>query len=298
MLEEKNSKKNPKKKKPPKKKKLSHQLVKVERRKGRRRPRPRPFEPGPVRVAPAQRVRPAQRHDLAVVEPHPGREDGAEVLGPLRRVGQARVLGGQAAVGEVGAARGPLDLGAPHLLDGHGARQSVEVGVGDPGELLLDGLEQRARDAEARVGAVRGLRVEAHGGAVAASRARLGVVGARAVPGEADQHGAVGAVVVTLRVEDSRDGAPDGVVVSRGRGGRGGGRRDPAEQVVEEAVLLGVPEAGAAGDDEEGPGLLLLVLFGGGGRGEREGVRKKCQKKRGSRGRKEGRVVRGNHHRR
>ena len=141
-------------------------------------------------------------------------------------------------------------------------------------------------------------RVEAHGGAVAASRARLGVVGARAVPGEADQHGAVGAVVVTLRVEDSRDGAPDGVVVSRGRGGRGGGRRDPAEQVVEEAVLLGVPEAGAAGDDEEGPGLLLLVLFGGGGRGEREGVRKKCQKKRGSRGRKEGRVVRGNHHRR
>ena len=206
-------------------------------------------------MAPPQRVRAAQRHDLAVVEAHAAREDGAEVLCALRRVREARLLARAAAVGKVGAPGSPLDLRAAHLLDGDGARERVEVGVRQPRELLLDGLEQRARDREAGVGAVRGLGVEAHGGAVAASAVGLGVVRAGAVPREAHEHRAVGPVVVALRVENVDDGLADGVVVV-GLGCRGGNRGDAAEEVVEEAVFLGVPEARAAGDDEEGPGLV------------------------------------------
>ena len=87
-------------------------------------------------------------------------------------------------------------------MDRAGGGQSPEVGVGDPGEGLLDGLEEVAGGDQAGVGAVVTLGGETHGGAVGAAGAGLLVVGARGVPSETEEDGAVRAIVVVVLVDE------------------------------------------------------------------------------------------------
>ncbi len=56
-----------------------------------------------------------------------------------------------------------------HLLDGDDAAQRVQVGIREPGEFGLHGLQQVARHLEARVRAVVALRSKAHRRAVGAA---------------------------------------------------------------------------------------------------------------------------------
>lgn len=131
-----------------------------------------------------------------VIEAHPA-EDGADVVLVLGGVGETAVGGAEGDVAVL-STRPPGDDGALHLLDGADAGQRPQVRVGDPGELLLDGLEEVPCVLEAGVGPVVRLGREPHGRAVAAPRARGGVVGARGVPRQAQQHRTIGTVVVLV----------------------------------------------------------------------------------------------------
>lgn len=76
----------------------------------------------------------------------------------------------------------PLDVRAPHLFDGDDAGECPQVGIGDPGMLLLDGLKEDASVLQAGIGRVAALGLVTHAGAVAAAGVGLGVVGAGGVP--------------------------------------------------------------------------------------------------------------------
>lgn len=122
---------------------------------------------------------------LAIIKAHAG-EDVADVtlvLGGIRKtaVGSA---GGNVPVLTAGS---PGDRGATRLLDGAGTTKSPQIGVRDPGELSLDGLEEVAGSLETGVGAVIRLRGESHRGAVAASSAGLLIIGTTCVPCETNQ---------------------------------------------------------------------------------------------------------------
>ena len=173
---------------------------------------PRAVKAGAIGVAPPQSMRAAQRYNLAVVEPH-APEDRAQVILPLGAVRESSVGRAEADVA-IGAPGPPGHRGALHLLDGCHARERPQVRVGDPGELLLDRFQEVAGGFQAGVGAVVAFGGEAHRGAVGAAGVGGGVVGAAAVPGEADDDRAVGAiVVVVLLFKALRDCVVDGLVV-------------------------------------------------------------------------------------
>lgn len=147
---------------------------------------PRTVETRPVSVRAAQSVSTNQSNNLLVVEAH-AVEHVADVTVALGTVGETPVrrAGGDVLVLAAGS---PGDGGAAEFLDCGDTGQGPEVGVGDPWELGLDGLEEIAGDFEAGVGAVVGFGGESHGGAVAAAGAGFFVVGAACVPGETEDN--------------------------------------------------------------------------------------------------------------
>ena len=184
---------------------LIQQQPEVIIRHDRRTERPRALEAGAIGMAAPERVRARQRHNLAVIETH-APEYSAQMRLVLRPVREAPV--GRAKRHRlVQPARAPGDLRALHFLDGCHAGEGPEVGVGDPGELLLDGVEEVAGGFEACVGAVVAFGGEAHGGSIRPTRVGCFVVGAAAVPGQADYDRTVGAIVVVVFLfEEGGDG--------------------------------------------------------------------------------------------
>ena len=67
----------------------------------------------------------------------------------------------------------PRNVGTTHLLEGSYTGKSPEVTIGDPWEFVLDGFQQPTGDLETRVGAVKGLGFETHGGIIAIIIKRL-----------------------------------------------------------------------------------------------------------------------------
>lgn len=127
-----------------------------------------------------------QSNDLLVVESH-AVEDVTDVRLLLGGVGKTSVRGASSNV-LVLAARSPRDGRATKLLDGAGTSQGPQVGVGDPGELGLDGLQEVSGVLETSVGAVVGLGGKSHGGTVASTSASLLVVGTACVPCQTDKN--------------------------------------------------------------------------------------------------------------
>ena len=76
----------------------------------------------------------------------------------------------------VRATRPPWHNGALHFLDCGHSGEGPEVGVGDPGELLLDWLEKVAGVRETRVSAVVALGGKVHGCAVGTAGVGFGVI--------------------------------------------------------------------------------------------------------------------------
>lgn len=147
---------------------------------------PRAIEAGAVGVGTSEGVSANERNNLAVIEAHTV-EDVTDVLLLLAAVGEPAVRSAGAEV-LVGPARPPGDGRATQLLDGAGAGQGPEVGVGDPWELGLDGLEEITGVVEAGIGAVVGFRGESHSRTVAASSAGFLVICTTCVPGESHQN--------------------------------------------------------------------------------------------------------------
>jgi hypothetical protein len=133
-----------------------------------------------VSVAAAESVGTGESDDLLVIEAH-AVEDGTKMLLLLRSVGETAV-GGAVRDVTVVTAGSPGDLGALHLLDSSNTSKNPEIGVADPGELLLDGVEEVAGSVKTGVGTVVALRGESHGSTVAATGLSLGIVGATGVP--------------------------------------------------------------------------------------------------------------------
>jgi hypothetical protein len=153
-------------------------------------------ETGAVGVAAAESVGTGESDDFLVVEAHTV-EDGAEMLLLLGSIRETAV-GSAVRNITVVAAGSPGDLGALHLLDGSNTSKSPEVRVGDPGELLLHGVEEVAGSVKTGIGTVVTLRGESHGSTVAATSLGLGIVGATGVPCETDKDGSVRAIVVLI----------------------------------------------------------------------------------------------------
>jgi hypothetical protein len=124
-------------------------------------------EAGAISVAAAQSVRAGQSNHFLVAETHAS-ENGADVAAVLGCVGETTIWCAEAEIA-VGAAGAVGDLGTLHLLDGADAGEDPEVGVGDPWEGFLDGLEEVAGGLETGVCAVVTLGGEAHGCAVGAT---------------------------------------------------------------------------------------------------------------------------------
>jgi hypothetical protein len=107
-------------------------------------------------------------------------------------------------------------IGAAGDLNGDNSSELVQVGVGEGGELLLDGLEQAHGDVEAGVGAVGLLGGALHG---AEGAAGLGgdIEGAGGVPGEAEHER--GAVLLGDEAAELALGLVDGLEVVLAHGG-------------------------------------------------------------------------------
>lgn len=153
---------------------------------------PRSVESGSVGVASAEGVCATEGDDLLVVEAH-SVEDVPQVVLALGTVGQSSIRSAVVVV-SVHSARSPRNLGSLGLLDGTDTGKRPQVTVRDPGELLLDRLEEFSGDLETVVGAVLGFGLESHSGVVGTTGAVLLVVGSGRVPGESDQDGAVGSI--------------------------------------------------------------------------------------------------------
>lgn len=113
---------------------------------------PRTVKARAIGVCPAQGVCADQSDHLAVVEAHTS-EHVTDVALTLCGVRQTTVRGAGGNI-LVLTARAPGNLRAAELLDGGGAGQSPKIGVGDPGELGLDGLEEVTGVLETGIGAV------------------------------------------------------------------------------------------------------------------------------------------------
>lgn len=220
-----------------------------------------------VGVAPAQGVGTGQGDHLLVVEAHAAK-DGADVVLVLGRVREAAVGRAEGDVAVLSAGP-PRDDGALHLLHGADARQRPQVRVRDPGELLLDGLEEVAGVLQAGVGAVVRLGREPHRGAVAAAGARGGVVRPRRVPREAQQHGTVRPVVVVILLPQLLgDGVVDLLVIFCGGLEQPGRLACAALGQVELPALRGVEVEAAResrschGSDDEAAAGRGLGRFG------------------------------------
>jgi hypothetical protein len=146
---------------------------------------PGAVEAGTIGVAAAQGMGADQCNHLAVIKAHAGEDiaDVTLVLGGVRKT----AIGSACCDIPVLTAGSPGDRWAAQLLDSASTRKSPQIGVSDPGELSLDGLEEVAGGLETGVGAVIGLRGESHGGAVAASGAGLLIIGTTCVPCETNQ---------------------------------------------------------------------------------------------------------------
>lgn len=92
-------------------------------------------------MAPAQIMSTTQRHNLLVIETHPV-EDVSEMVRRLGSIRQTTTRWVEGLVGKVGSAGFPGYVWAAHGLDGYAAGEGPEVCVGDPGVLLLDGLQE------------------------------------------------------------------------------------------------------------------------------------------------------------
>lgn len=101
------------------------------------------------------------------------------------------------------------------LLDGGNTSQGPEITVRDFGELILDAVQTLTGNSQTGVSTVAGLGLEAHGGIVGATILGVDVVGARGVPGETEEDGAVRAVVVVLILDNGSNGVVDLLVVER-----------------------------------------------------------------------------------
>ena len=232
--------------------------------------RPRAIEAGAVGVAPPEGVGAREGHNLPIVKPH-APEDGAQMallLRPVRETAVGRAEGGRPVL----PPGPPWDLRALHLLDGRHAGQGPQVGVRDPWELPLDGFEEVAGGFEAGVGAVVGLGVEPHGCAVGAAGVGGFVVGAAAVPGEAEDDGAVGAIVVVVLFHQAGgDGVVDFLVVGLGWGERAAGLAGAtffwASEAAAAVVEVDVASASSYGEKAESEVEGCVGGFGGWPRG-------------------------------
>jgi len=169
----------------------------------------------------------------------------------MRRTGGGGGEGG----GGGGGTGPPGDLGAAHLLDGQAASQSPQVGIGETRVLLLDLLQLSqlqsaakkggrrwkeasvgergagsrkvkeekgwkyllASDGEASVGTMASLRTKAHRGAIGTARLGGLIISARGVPGETDEDGAIGTVIVLgVAVDQGNDVLLHSLVVDLG----------------------------------------------------------------------------------
>lgn len=99
------------------------------------------------------------------------------------------------------------------LLNGSNTSQGPEITIGDLRELILDTVQTLAGNAETSVGTVASLGLEAHGGEVGTAVLGVDVIGSGGVPGETQENGAVGAVIVVLVLDDGSDGVVDLLVV-------------------------------------------------------------------------------------
>jgi hypothetical protein len=132
-------------------------------------------------MAPAEIMRPAQRHNLLIAKAHAGKHV-SDVIRALRAVGQPAARRQLRVVDVVRPAAPPGDFWAAHLAHRDGAGERPEVGVGEPGVGGLHGLEEAAGVLEAGVGGVAAFGFVAHAGAVGAAGVGFGVVGAGGVP--------------------------------------------------------------------------------------------------------------------
>ena len=124
----------------------------------------------------------------------------------LCAVGQTTVRRAEAHIAVL-ATWTPQHIRPTHLLNSARSAEDPQVGVCDPGELLLHRLQKVTSSFQARVGTMITFGREAHRSAVGAAGLGQLVVGARRVPAETHEHGAVGAVVVVVVVHQPlRDG--------------------------------------------------------------------------------------------
>mmetsp|Transcript_49012 Transcript_49012/g.79002 ORF Transcript_49012/g.79002 Transcript_49012/m.79002 type:complete len:206 (-) Transcript_49012:103-720(-) len=167
-------------------------------------------------------MRAAQGHDLLVVESLPV-EDSADVRNgrgfcALVCIGQTTIRCAPFATGLVGTASAERHLRATHLFNRNVRGKNPEIGKSETRELGFHGLQSKAGFAQACVGTVLSLWREAHRGAVRTACLAGGIVRARCVPGQTNQHRPDGAIVIVLLVKNLDHGILDLGIVDLGLG--------------------------------------------------------------------------------
>jgi hypothetical protein len=110
------------------------------------------FESRAIRMASTKGMSTGESNNLLIRETH-SVKDVADVSGSLGAIGETTIGGtcGHVLVGTTGS---PGDGGTAHFLAGTDTSKGPEIGVGDPGELGLDGFEMVAGDYETGIGTV------------------------------------------------------------------------------------------------------------------------------------------------
>ena len=119
---------------------------------------------------------------------------GAEILfggwqAAVRHVGPIRF------VGVIHASSPKGNHGSTGMFERHVGRQDPQVGIRNGRKFALDGFQKGAGHLETGIFGVGRFRLEAHAGAIGPTRARSGIVGTAAVPGQANQNGGNGSVI-------------------------------------------------------------------------------------------------------
>jgi len=146
---------------------------------------PGPLKTRPLFVAPSQGVATREGNNVLITQTHLLAKDLPQVvrtLGGIRKTALRWRLRLVLPAGVEG------DLRPTGDLDGHNSGKLVEIGIGEGGELLLDGLEQPHRDVQPRVGAVSQFRRALHSTEGTAGPRRH-VERPRGVPREAEHEG-------------------------------------------------------------------------------------------------------------
>jgi len=149
-----------------------------------------------VGVATSKSVGTAESNNLLVIESHAA-EDSSQMRLLLGGIWQTSIRSASRNI-LVLSTGSVWDNWALHFLDGTDTSKNPKVGIGNPWELLLDGLHEVSGSLQTSIGTVVTFWGKSHGSTIATTSSGCCIVGSACVPGQSHQDWTVASIIIVI----------------------------------------------------------------------------------------------------